>query len=685
MSMNPFRIRAAHQRASGVCLRAARLTFTIAFSLSASLGSPVETPTVRDLIHANLEDLMDMQVTSVSKKEQSLSRAGAAIYVITQADIRSSGATNIPDLLRMAPGVDVARIDANSWAISIRGFNDRYANKVLVLIDGRSVYSSSFSGVFWDGQDVPLEDIERIEVIRGPGGTVWGANAVNGVINIITKSARTTEGGLITAGAGSQTTEDGLIQYGRAIGSKGAYRVFGRYSGLENFRLPNGAGAWDGGRMLHGGFRSDWELSSRDSLTVQGDIENLKEGETYTGVFSNALPSQGTVNDRIHVNAGNILGRWKHALANGSEMSLQVYDDYSHRVMEGLLDAQNTADFDFQHHITAGSRHDIVWGLGARITDGNFTHGYSTSFMPAERLDHLFSGFVQDELHITNSVSLTLGTKVEHNNYTGVEFEPSGQLVWTPVKDHTIWASAARAIRQPNVLDSGLQVDAAILRIPGVPFGLLRILGNPEKKTQKLNDFEAGYRTRMNKRLSLDLAAFLSFYDDLTSAEAKTPYFTTAPAPGYLVIPLVLENLAGAHNYGGELFLNWNVTNRWRISPGYSLLHMSMTRDPASNDSTIGQTAGESPEQQFQIRSSLTLPHRMEWDSNLFYVGRLSSTGIPGYARLDTRLGWNFGESLELSVVGQNLLGPHLEFPDAHGLNSTLAERSIFGKVAWRF
>src|SRR5260370_13632468 len=283
--------------------RATQHTFIIVFSLSASLGSTVETPTVRDLIHTKLEDLMNVQVTSVSKKEQALCKAGAAIYVITEADIRSSGATNIPDLLRMAPGVDVARIDGNSWAISIRGFNDRYANKVLVLVDGRSVYSSSFSGVFWDAQDMPLEDIERIEVIRGPGGTVWGANAVNGVINIITKSAKDTKGGLITAGAGSQTTTDGLVQYGGALGSKGAYRLFGRYFNQDNFALPSGASAWNGGRTIHGGFRSDWDVSSRDSLTIQGDMENLRERETYSGVISDPLPLQTTINHRGHVSA----------------------------------------------------------------------------------------------------------------------------------------------------------------------------------------------------------------------------------------------------------------------------------------------------------------------------------------------------------------------------------------------
>ena len=401
-------------------------------------------------------------------------------------------------------------------------------------------------------------------------------------------------------------------------------------------------------------------------------------------MFSDALPRQATINDRIDVSAGNILGRWNHTLANGSEMSLQVYDDYSHRIAEGLLDAQNTWAFDFQHHLTAGPRNDIVWGVGARITDGNFTPGYSTSFTPVERTDSLFSAFVQDELQVSRAVSLILGIKFEHNNYTGFEFEPSGQLVWAPAKDHTIWLSAARAIRQPNVLDRGLEVDAAIIPIPGT-FGLLKVLGSPNKPTEQLRDFEAGYRAQVTGRLSLDLATFLSVYNDLTSAEPGVPYFTPTPGPPHLVLPLVLENKAGAHTYGAELFMNWNPTNRWRISPGYSMLHMVMTQDPSSRDSTIGQTPGTTPKQQFQIRSSLTLPHRLEWDSNVFYAGRLNTGNIPAYTRIDTRLAWHFSELVELSLVGQNLLGSHTEFPNSHGLNHILVERSAFGKVTWRF
>ncbi len=672
---------------AGSLRRAVRAGAVLALGLAGTVAGPAQTPTLRDLIHTKLDDLMNMEVTSVSKKEQKLSKAGAAIYVITQEDIRRSGATNIPDLLRMAPGVDVAQINANVWAITIRGFNDRYADKVLVLIDGRSVYNPSFSGVFWEAQDVPLDDIERIEVIRGPGGTIWGANAMNGVINIITKSARETRGGRITAGAGSQTRGDGLLQYGGSLGNKGTYRVFGRYFDVGSLTLANGAAAGDGQHTAHAGLRADWDLSRADTMTIQGDASSLRGGETYTGVFSQSLPLTKTIRDRIEMNSGNVLGRWSHVLANGSEMSLQVYDDYSHRVSEGLLDAHNTVDLDFQDHVAIGSRQDVVWGLGSRVTNLHFRPGYSVTFVPLARTDLLWSAFVQDEVQIARSLWLTLGSKFEHNSYTGFEFEPSGQLVWAPAKQHTIWASAARAIRQPNASGAGIQIDAAILPIPGVPFGLLKIVGNPDAlDAEELNDFEAGYRAQVHKRLSLDLTTFLSVYHSLHSAEPHTPYFTSNPGPGHLVVPLVLEDLAYARNYGAEIFLNWTITNRWRVSPGYSMIHMVVKRDPSGRDSTVDLIPGENPKRQFQVRSSLTLPRRLEWDGSAAYTGGLGSMGVPGYTRVDTQISRRFGETLELGVVGQNLLRPrHSEYFDAHGLNHTQIERSVFGRITWSF
>ncbi len=665
----------ACQRRASIAFRACAALFVLGGNLLGQTGPP-------DLSQASLEDLMNIRVTSVSRKEQKLSKTGAAIFVITAEDIRRSGANNIPDLLRLAPGVDVARVDANRWAISIRGFNDQHANKVLVLIDGRSVYSPSFSGVFWDMVDVPLEDIERIEVIRGPGGTVWGANAVNGVINIITKSSAATQGGLIAAGAGSEDHADTLGQYGGTIGQDGDYRVFGRFFDAGHSVFPDGQRAADGWLGGHAGFRSDWNLSPRDGLTVQGDFLKTDESQTITTLFFNALPLAKTFNDPLTVTAGNVLARWNHTLANGSTMSLQMYDDYSRHLDLGFVDSQNTVDLDFQHHLALGSRNDVVWGLGARAIDSNYGTGYNFTILPSHRFDRLFSAFLQDEVKLTDALSLTFGSKMEHNDFTGFEFEPSAQLVWTPAEKQTVWASAARAIREPSSVDAGILNDlAAIPAGPGV--AILQAVGNPHIQAEDLRDFEIGYRAQASKRLSLDAAGFASFYRNLESIAALPPYSMTQQGVPYLILPSTFVNGAGARTYGAEFFANWNVASHWRVSPGYSYFHLHIDGD----SSGLNPPPGTSPNHQFQVRSLVDLPHHLEWDSTLGYVSKLAAGTVPAYARLDCRVGWRVGEFVELSLVGQNLLTPrHSEFSDTfYPLNYTLVERSVFGKVTWRF
>jgi iron complex outermembrane recepter protein len=643
----------------------------------------------RDLTEVSLEDLMNIQVTSVSKKEQRLAKAGAPVYVITQEEIHRSGATNIPDLLRMAPGVNVAQIDANSWAISIRGFNSRYADKVLVLIDGRSVFSPDTSGVFWDQQDVPLENIERIEVIRGPGGTLWGPNAVNGVINIITKNAKATQGGLVTAGTGSEAIAEGLVQYGGKIGSKGAYRAFGRYFNVENSLAPGGQDAADGWHSSHGGFRSDWDLSPRDSLTVQGDLFKTTEGQTLTTLFSNALPNARTLNDRVEVGGGNILGRWDRTLSNGSDFSMQGYYDQYNRSGAGVRDILGTTALDFEHHLTIGSRHDIVWGAGYRFTDDRFTRGYAVNLLPLHPTDSLFSTFVQDEIRLTNSLWLTMGSKFEHNAYTGLEYEPSAQLVWTPNNRQTFWASAARAIRQPARKDTDLQLDYAAQRLPNAGFALLQVTGNPNLKAEQLRDFEAGYRAQLTPRLSLDATAFLNLYRSLVQQVPGTPVFTTNPGPPHLIIPLVFMNTGRLRTFGTEFFVNWNVSHRWKLSPGFSAIRMKLESDALGTLSRIVPAIDNTPEHQVQVRSSMDLTPRLAWDASIGYAGALRDEGTgptPGYTRVDTRLGWKVGEFIEISMVGQNLLtSRHAEFPDVYPVHHTQVERSVFGKITWHF
>jgi iron complex outermembrane recepter protein len=659
------------------------------------LGLALGTPSAglaqnsRDLTQASLEDLMNIRVTSVSKKEQQLRRAGAAIFVITQDDIRHSGAASIPELLRMVPGVDVAQIDAANWAVSVRGFNDRFANKVLVVIDGRSVYSPSTSGVFWDQQDVPLENIERIEVIRGPGGTVWGANAMNGVINIITKNSKATQGGVVRVQAGSQDSAAELVQYGGKVGGIGSYRVYENYFNRGSSTFRDGSPAGDSWHMLHTAFRSDWDVSSRDTVTVQSGLYVTGGSSTITTLLSNALPLEVTIGARSDVRGGNILGRWNRTLTDGSDISLQAFYNRDDRDQFGIRNSVTTADFDFKDHLVVGATHDIVWGGGYRFSSDTSTPGYAITLLPLYPTDNLLNVFVQDEIRLSAAVSLTVGSKLEHNTYTGFEYEPSAQIVWAPTSRQTIWASAARAVRQPARVDATVQIDYGTQPLPGGGFALLQIQRPSSLDTERLRDFETGYRTQINSRLSLDASAFLGFYSSLRTQEIGTPIFVFVPPPPHLVIPLLPANLGHGKSYGGEVFMTWSATPRWRFTPSYSYLRVNLTRALESQDTTLQATASASPRNQFQIRSLLNLTRHLDWDASLAYTGTLRDGGsgsTPGYTRVDTRLEWRLGEHAALSLVAQNLLTPrHIEFQDVYPTRAAFIERKALAGITWRF
>jgi len=671
----------------GSRIRSSSLLATLALALLVAPKSPAQPASSppRALADASLEDLMNVEVTSVSRKEQKLSKTGAAVFVITQDDIRRSGAANIPDVLRMAPGVNVARVDANAWAISIRGFNSRYSNKVLVLIDGRSIYSPAFSGVDWDQIDVPLENIERIEIIRGPGGAAWGANAVNGVINIITMTPADTQGGLIVAQAGSQEG-GGLTRYGGKAGSLGTWRAFGRYSNTDSSIDPAGAPAADGWHAFHGSFRFDLQPSPGDKVMIQGDLYQSGEGQSLTSVFHNSLPTVATFNDPLTVASGDLQMLWTHTLRNGSETSLNVYYNHVKRNDQGLLQ-DSTLDLDFQHHIALNSRNDVVWGLGYRVAKDSLTLGRNTQFFPPQRTDSLYSAFVQDEIRLAESASFTVGTKLEHNAYTGFEYEPSARFVWTPTVRQTVWLSASQAIRQPSRQDTDLLYhDLAIIPLGGNSFGILTYTGNKASQAEQLRDYEGGYRAQFTKRLSLDVAVFRSYYRRLETTEQGNPYLAVTPVPPHFVFPIDLVDNGHARTYGGEAFATWNVTNRWRLSPGYSLIHLTPVADPLNPNSSLTGLAGGTPKHQIQFRSGLALRSNLDWDTSIFFVGQLSGQQIPAYTRLDMQLRWRIRERIELGVTGQNLLAPHhAEFVDAYGVNYTQVQRSVFGKITWGF
>jgi iron complex outermembrane receptor protein len=421
-------------------------------------------------------------------------------------------------------------------------------------------------------------------------------------------------------------------------------------------------------------------------LTVQGDLLSTSEGLTVTNVLSNASFQQATFNTRVTVGAGNLLERWNRTLSDHSDISLQAYYDGYNRHDPDVPESRHTFDVDFHHHLAADARNDIVWGLGYRVTSDDLRPGFSILYTPQRRTDNLFSVFLQDEIRIINSLRLTLGSKLEHNAYTGLEYEPGVQLTWTPAKKHALWLSVARAIRQPSRSDVNLQVDVATFPLDNGGIGIVRLSGDPDqdRRAEVLISYQAGYRAEMNKLFSFDATGFLNFYHHLQTNEPGNP-FAVNPAPD-LVFPQFFDDQAHAQTYGGEIFATWNVTNRWRISPSYSFIHMVVNPDASSQDTTVSSTVLNTPRHKFVIRSLLNLPHHLDWDMALYHVNSLLDGNVPSYNRVDTRLAWRLGETTEFSVVGQNLLAPrHAEFPDAFYVNHTQVKRSAYAKVTWRF
>ena len=632
----------------------------------------------------SMEDLMNIQVTSASKKQQKLSDVPSAIFVITQEDIRRSGAMSIPDLLRMVPGLDVAQINANTWAVSARGFNLQFANKLLVLVDGRAVYTPLFGGVYWDTLDVPLEDIERIEVIRGPGGTVWGANAVNGVISIITKSATETRGGLLTGGGGTLAQGFGTVQYGGKIKEDSSYRVFAKY--LNNDHLPdlNGQNGEDSWHLFHGGVRVDTKLSPKDSLMFEGDGYDGKEGSVY--VHSILSPPQNVnVQGLAILSGGNVLGRWSHVISSHLDVTLQLYFDNYDRDGPESDDLRNTFDLDFQNHIFLNARQDLIWGLGYRHIADQTDGTIDQAFLPAHFAGDLFNLFVQDQITlVSDRLDLYVGSKFENDYFTGFDFDPSVRLAWTPSNHGTFWAAVSRASRTPTRRDIGL--DAALAALPGP--AEVAVLGNPNMKSEHVLAYELGYRAQPTDSLSLDVAVFFNTYHGLESLDPAPSFVDSSSGAPVLILPIVLGNQMSGTTQGVEASVNWKATHRWTLSPGYSFLNMNLHTDAASLDTvSVANTEGSSPNHQAQLRSHVELPRGFSWDANAYFVGPLPVQPVPSYTRLDTQVSWRLAERIELNLVGQNLLQDHHEeFNNfLQSVNSSQVKRSAYAKITWQF
>jgi iron complex outermembrane recepter protein len=643
-----------------------------------------------DLTELSIEALMDIEITSLSKKSQKLADASAAVFVITQEDIRRSGALTIPEALRMVPGIQVARITASQWAITSRGFNGRFSNKLLVLIDGRSLYCPIFSGVFWEVQDTLLEDIERIEVIRGPGASLWGANAVNGVINIITKSAADTQGGLLTAGAGSEARGFGAMRYGGQAGEKLHYRLYGKYMDHDAAEFPGGATAEDDWDFLRGGFRADAAPDADDRFMFQGELYSGTTGDTsaigtYVPPYAELLDYDGDFT------GSHLLGRWEHDLGTDADLALQLYFDRAEWDSPVAGFRVDTYDADFQHRFQLGSRQEIIWGLGYRHIRDDLEGSQILILDPERDNQDLFSGFLQDEIELWEQTAfLTLGTKIEHNDFTGVEVQPNARLLVKVNDGNSVWLSAARAVRTPSRGETDSRArDLVIPPIPPSPLPVQPVVfGNDDFESEELWAYEAGYRTQPYDTFSVDMAIFYNDYDRLRTIELQAPQLELVPSPPHLIIPALLGNEMKGHTYGVEIAMDWQVSPRWRLQGAYSYLHANLELERLDvPQESLDEAEKSSPRHQASLRSSFNLPGNVELDLWGRYVDRLPAFDISSYVTLDARLAWEPVAGLELALVGQNLLdNRHLEFePEFLGTQATEVERSVYVKLTWRF
>ena len=630
----------------------------------------------------SLEQLMNVsvEVSSAARKPQKLEDTAAAIHVITRQDIRRSGMTSLPELLRMVPGMQVARIDGGTWAISSRGFNAKNSDNLLVMLDGRVLQTPTFTGVNWDAQGVVLEDVERIEVIRGPGGALWGANAVSGIINIITSSAAATQGGMLSGGAGNYEHQ-GTVRYGGDLGETGHFRIYAKDAAQRNFKQASGIGAHDRHDMRSAGFRTDWDLSGGNSLTVQGDTYSGASDHTGTAVALTP-PYSTPTGYTIDLNGGNLLARWKSALSATDEWALQFYYDTYQRRYFNLGEQRDTVDLDFQHRFLAGERHDIVWGAGYRQTRDNMDNTFTVSYLPASRTDRVASAFFQDEIALNdNSLHLIAGSKLERNDYTGFEVQPNLRLRWKIDEWQTAWAAVSRAVHTPSRTDADSRVVAAVVK-PGATAFVTRLQGNSAIQSERVLSYEAGYRSQLTEQVQTDVAAFYTEHQNLMTIERGANFVEA----GYTVMPLLFHNRASATTHGLEWSGSWRSDDRWQFKAAWSWLKMDIRRDAGSTDTSIEAEEGRSPQNQFQFHAFHSPADHVDLSTSLYYVDSLPSLKVSAYTRLDARIGWRVQPGLELSLTGRNLLDPgHPEFINPAGPRTSEVPRSFFGGVTWKF
>jgi iron complex outermembrane receptor protein len=617
------------------------------------------------LADLSLEELAQVEVTSVSKRPERLLDAPASIYVISHDDIRRSGATSLPEALRLAPNLQVAQANASQYAITARGFNNanNLGNKLLVLIDGRTVYSPIYSGVFWDQQDVLLEDVERIEVISGPGGTLWGANAVNGVINVITRSAKDTQGGYVTLGGGN-AEYGGAFRYGARLGETGSVRLYAKTNELNNTERADGTAIPDGWTMSQAGFRADWGHATR-SFTFQGD---LYEGRGHDRVLGGPVKANGA----------NLLGRWNERFDSGADLQVQAYFDRSQRRdLAGLQGDADTYDIQFQNGIPLGA-HKLLWGGGYREARDNVEstsiplEGFPidvflvTTFVPQHRTLRWENLFVQDEIALGDALTLTAGVKFESNDYTGWETLPSARLAWRFAEDQLLWTAISRTVRAPARLDRDFFVDIDVPAFPA--FNQRLIVGGPGFESEIADVAEIGYRAQPWTRVTWSLTGFYSEYSRLRSGEPP---------------PAEIQNGIDGTTYGVEAWLIYQATDAWRLSGGLVELRKDLRQDPGAVDPDGPSNLGNDPEHQWMLRSTLNPSPRLDLDVTVRGVSRLPDPLVPAYTAVDARVAWRADKAFELFLAGYNLFDPsHPEFGAAPGRSEI--PRSFYAGMNWR-
>jgi len=615
----------------------------------AGLATAATTPAA-DLSALSLEELSSITITSVSGRAEPLSEAPASIFVITANQIRRSGATTLPEALRLAPNLQVARLDAGQYAVSARGFNNAIGNKLLVLIDGRTIYTSFFSGVLWDQQDVLLEEIERIEVISGPGATLWGTNAVNGVINVVTRSSSDTHGPMVTANAGN-LEKNAAFRYGFELGDGASVKIFAKRSLLENTRNGDGVAQPDGWGRTAAGFRADW-AGARDTFMLQGNVSQ--------GASDDRGSFFGAVLGPLEVSDANVLAQWTRAFASGADVRLQGYYDHFRRDDRLLYKPRESVfDLDFRNHVPLGD-HRVLWGLGYRHTSDDLQPGLFFGFVPQQASRDLTNVFAQDEIRIQDNLHLTLGSRLEHNDYTGTEVLPSARLAWQSVDNSTLlWTAVSRAVRAPARLDRDI-------RLPPQPPYI--IAGGPDFVSEVATVYELGYRGRPLPDLTLSITGFYQAWDKLRSGQSP---------PDAQVQNMIEGNTSGLEAWG-----TWQVRPWWRLSGGLTTLHKDLRLKPGSADPVGPSNLGNDPDYQWMARTAFDLPHGQEFDLMVRRVAALPEPSVPAYTAVDMRYGWRVRRDVEVSFTVRNLLDrKHPEFNAAPGRSDI--GRSALLQVKW--